>query len=169
MTYTPTTPEAFLAQIEPFNQLSASTQSRLAKVAQYYRYHVGQPIALRDRMSAQINIVVEGTVRLLGYPSEHTSPVTLERLETGSTIGAIGTIRGVPCESAIASTEAICLNIPTESFMQIVATEPILKEYFYDRPTSIEIFELLRLELEQHPNQEQLLQLLLDVQVFENC
>jgi HlyB family type I secretion system ABC transporter len=160
MTYTPTTPEAFLAQIAPFNQLSASAQNRLAKIAQYYRYHVGQPIALRDRLSAQINIVVEGTVRLLGYPGENISPVTLERLETGSTIGAIGMIRGVPCESAIASTEAICLNIPAESFMQLVAKEPILRQYFYDRPNPIEIFELLRLELEQHPNQEQLLQLL---------
>jgi HlyB family type I secretion system ABC transporter len=160
VTYTPTTPEVFLAQIEPFNRLSASTQARLAKISQYYRYHVGQPIALRDRLSAQINIVVEGTVRLLGYPSENTSPVTLERLEAGRTIGAIGMIRGVPCESAIASTETICLTIPAESFMQMVAKESILREYFFDRPSLIEIFEVLRLELEQHPNQEQLLQLL---------
>ncbi len=157
MTYTPVAPQTFLAQIEPFNQLSTATQTKLAKIAQYYRYHVGQPIALRDRLSAQVNIVVEGTVRLLGYPSEHASPVTLMRLEAGSTIGAIGMIRGVPCESAIASTEAICLTIPAEAFMQIVAKEPILRQHF-DRPSAIEIFELLRLELEQHPNQAQLLQ-----------
>ncbi len=157
MTYTPTKPEAFLAQIEPFSNLSPNVQARLAAIAQYYRYHVGQPIAIRDRLSAQINVVVEGTVRLLGYPSEHTSPVTIERLETGRTIGAIGMIRGIPCESAIASTEAICLTFPAESFMQVVAQEPILKRYFYDRPNPIEIFELLRLELEQHPNQAQLL------------
>ena len=160
MTYTPVKPEVFLSQIEPFNRLSTSTQLRLAKIGQYYRYHVGQPIALRDRLSAQVNIVVEGTVRLLGYPSEHTAPVTLERLETGGTIGAIGMIRGVPCEAAIASTEAICLTIPAESFMQLVDKEPILKEYFYNRPSQIEIFEILRIELERHPNQEQLLQLL---------
>ncbi|WP_310482561.1 peptidase domain-containing ABC transporter, partial [Chamaesiphon sp. VAR_48_metabat_403] len=160
MTYTPVKPEVFLSQIEPFNRLSTSTQLKLAKIGQYYRYHVGQPIALRDRLSAQVNIVVEGTVRLLGYPSEHTAPVTLERLETGGTIGAIGMIRGVPCEAAIASTEAICLTIPAESFMQLVAKEPILREYFYDRPSQIEIFEILRIELERHPNQEQLLELL---------
>ncbi|WP_310489541.1 peptidase domain-containing ABC transporter [Chamaesiphon sp. VAR_69_metabat_338] len=160
MTYTPLAPEAFLAQIEPFSQLSKQTQSQLAKIAQYYRYHVGQPIALRDRLSAQVNIVVEGTVRLLGYPSEHTSPVTLERLEAGSTIGAIGMIRGLPCESAIASTETICLTIPAESFMRLVAKEPILRDHFFNRPRAIEIFEVLRLQLEQHPNQEQLLELL---------
>jgi HlyB family type I secretion system ABC transporter len=157
MTYTPVTPQAFLAQIEPFSQLSTKAQAKLAKIAQYYRYQIGQPIALNDRLSAQINIVVEGTVRLLGYPGENAAPVTLERLETGSTIGAIGMIRGVPCESAIASTEAICLTMPIESFMQIVATEPILSQYF-DRPSPIEIFEILRLELEQHPNQAQLWQ-----------
>ncbi|WP_309734203.1 ABC transporter transmembrane domain-containing protein, partial [Chamaesiphon sp. OTE_75_metabat_556] len=158
MTYTPIAPETFLAQIEPFCQLSTQTQSKLAKIAQYYRYHVGQPIALRDRLSAQVNIVVEGTVRLLGYPSDHTSPVTIERLEIGSTIGAVGMIRGVPCESAIASTEAICLTIPAESFMQMIATEPILRHHFFNRPSAIEIFEVLRLELDRCPNPEQLLE-----------
>ncbi|WP_373541821.1 ABC transporter transmembrane domain-containing protein [Chamaesiphon sp.] len=158
MTYTPETPAVFLAQVEPFCQLSAGAQAKLAKIAQYYRYHVGQPIAIRDRLSAQINVVVEGTVRLLGYPSEHTSPVTIERLVAGRTIGAIGMIRGVPCEAAIASTEAICLTFPATSFMEVIGTDPILRAYFYDRPNPIEIFELLRLELEQHPNQAQLLQ-----------
>lgn len=160
MTYTPEAPAVFLSQVEPFSELSASAQAKLAQIAQYYRYHVGQPIAIRDRLSAQINVVVEGTVRLLGYPSEHSSPVTIERLQAGGTIGAIGMIRGVPCESAIASTEAICLTFPAESFMQVVATEPILKQYFYDRPNPIEIFELLRLELDRHPNQAQLLRAL---------
>jgi HlyB family type I secretion system ABC transporter len=160
VTHTPITPEVFLSQIEPFNKLSASTQIQLAKIAQYYRYHVGQPIALRDRLPAQINIVLEGTVRLLGYPSDLDPPVTIERLETGGTIGAIGMIRGIPCESAIASTEAICLTIPAESFMQSIAKEPILKRYFCERSSPIEIFEILRIELERHPNRDRLLQLL---------
>ncbi len=160
MTYTPQAPELFLSQIEPFNKLSPNTQVNIAKISQYYRYHVGQPIALRDRLSAQINIVVEGTVRLLGYPSDLDSPVTIERLETGGTIGVVGMIRGVPCESAIASTEAICLAIPTESFMALIAKEPMLRQHFSDRPNPIEIFEILRIELERHPNQEQLLTLL---------
>ncbi len=155
-----TTPAAFLSKIEPFDRLSTSTQSKLAKISQYYRYHVGQPIALNDRLSAQINIVVEGTVRLLGFPSENSAPITLERLTTGSIIGAISVMRGVPCESAIASTEVTCLAIPTELFIKIVLTEPILREYFEARPSLLEVFEILRLELAQHPNPEQLLQLL---------
>jgi HlyB family type I secretion system ABC transporter len=160
MTYTITTPEVFLSQIEPFDQLSLKSRSRLAAVSQYYRYHVGQPIALRDRLSAQINIIAEGTVRLLGFPEEQAPPVTLERLSSGGIIGATGIIRGVPCESAIASTEVTCLAIPTEFFMQVVKQEAILSKYFYDRPSLIEIFELLRIELSQHPNPEQLLELL---------
>jgi ATP-binding cassette, subfamily B, bacterial HlyB/CyaB len=60
---------------------------------------------------------------------------------------------GVPCESAIASTEVTCLAIPTESFIPIILKEPILREYFEARSSLIEVFELLRLELEQweHP------------------
>jgi HlyB family type I secretion system ABC transporter len=75
-------------------------------------------------------------------------------------VGVISAIRGVPCESAIASTEVICLNIPTESFLQIIDKEPILKKYFYDQPSLIEIFEILRLEISRHPNPDRLLQLL---------
>jgi HlyB family type I secretion system ABC transporter len=158
MTYTVATPEVFLAQIEPFDRLSAKTITKLAKVAQYYRYHVGQPIALRDRLAAEINIIVEGTARLLGYQSEQGIPVTLERLTTGRIVGAIGVIRGVPCESAIASTEVTCLAIPTDLFIEVFAKEPSLRAYFNDRPSLIEIFELLRLELERHPNPDRLLQ-----------
>jgi HlyB family type I secretion system ABC transporter len=160
VTYTITTPEVFLAQTEPFDRLSAKTHARIAKLGQYYRYHIGQPIAMPDRLSAQISIIVDGTVRLLGYPDENSSPVTLQRLEIGSVIGLTSTIRGVACESAIASTEVICLNIPTESFMQIVEKESILKQHFYDRPSLLEIFEILRLELEKHPNPDRLIQLL---------
>jgi HlyB family type I secretion system ABC transporter len=160
MTYTPISPELFLSKIEPFKRLPPKVQLKIAKIARYYRYHVGQPIVLRDRLSAQINIVVEGTVRLLGYPTDLAAPVTLERLETGSTIGAIGMIRGVPCESAIASTEAICLAIPGAVFRQLVDREPMLRQYFYDRPSSIEIFEILRIALERQPNRERLLTLL---------
>jgi HlyB family type I secretion system ABC transporter len=160
MTYTITTPEVFLAQIEPFDRLSDQSRSRLAEKSQYYRYHIGQPIALFDRMSAQINIVVDGTVRLLGYPDRQTSPITLERLTTGRIIGAISAIRGVPCESAIASTEVTCLAIPTEFFIQAVAKESVLSRYFNDQPHLIELFEVLRLELAQHPNPDQLLELL---------
>jgi ATP-binding cassette, subfamily B, bacterial HlyB/CyaB len=138
MTYTITTPEAFLSTIEPFDRLSTNTQLKLAKISQYYRYHIGQPIALNDRLSAHINIVVDGTVRLLGYPGQNASPITLERLTTGSIIGAM-----VPCESASASTEVTCLAIPTESFIPIILKEPILREYFEARPSLIEVFELL--------------------------
>jgi HlyB family type I secretion system ABC transporter len=160
MTYTITKPEVFLAQIKPFDQLSAKAQTKIAKIGQYYRYHIGQPIAMPDRLSAQVSIIVEGTVRLLGYPDQNTFPVTLERLEVGGVIGMIGAIRGVPCESAIASTEVICLNIPTELFLQIVDKEPTLKQYFYDQPSLLEIFEILRLELAKHPSPDRLLQLL---------
>jgi hypothetical protein len=49
-----TTPEAFLARIEPFDRLDPKTRARLTKIAQYNRYHIGQPIAMRDRFPAQI-------------------------------------------------------------------------------------------------------------------
>jgi Cyclic nucleotide-binding domain len=152
MTYTISTTASFLARTEPFDRLSPQTLTQLAQAAQYYRYREGQPIALADRLSDQINIVVEGMVRLLGNLGEHALPITLERLTTGMTIGIVGVIRGVPCETAIASTETICLTIPTELFLQVLAKETILKQYFGDRPSLIEIFEVLRLELTRSPH-----------------
>jgi len=55
MTYTKTTIQDFLADIVPFNQLDASTLTKLAGKSQLLRYRMGQPILVRDNALSNLD------------------------------------------------------------------------------------------------------------------
>ncbi|MEQ9371243.1 MAG: peptidase domain-containing ABC transporter [Coleofasciculus chthonoplastes F3-SA18-01] len=147
MTYTKTTIQDFLADIVPFNQLEASTLTKLAEKSQLLRYRMGQPILVRDKMPSQISILYEGKARLLSYEQTTQKPVTLDLLKPGAILGWISLIRGIPCETAIASTEAVCLTIPTGQFLALMAQEPTATAAFQNQCSVIEAFELIGAEL----------------------
>jgi len=147
MTYTKTTIQDFLADIVPFNQLDASTLNKLAQKSQLLRYRMGQPILVREKMPAQISILYEGKARLLGYEQTTQKPVTLDLLKPGAILGWISLMRGVPCETAIASTESVCLTIPTGQFLALMAQEPTATAAFQNQCSVIEAFELIGAEL----------------------
>lgn len=147
MTYTKTTIQDFLADIVPFNQLDASTLNKLAQKSQLLRYRMGQPILVREKMPAQISIIYEGKARLLGYEQTTQKPVTLDLLKPGAILGWISLMRGVPCETAIASTESVCLTIPTGQFLALMAQEPTATAAFQNQCSVIEAFELIGAEL----------------------
>jgi len=147
MTYTKTTIQDFLADIVPFNQLDASTLTKLAGKSQLLRYRMGQPILVRDKMPSQISILYEGKARLLSYEQTTQKPVTLDLLKPGAILGWISMIRGIPCETAIASTESVCLTIPTGQFLSLMAQEPTATAAFQNQCSVIEAFELIGAEL----------------------
>ncbi len=98
--------EEFLSGVSPFNQLS-STVARLSGQFQLLRYRMGQAILVRETLPACVAILYEGQARLLGY-AQKSIPETLQLLQPGAILGWAGLIRGVACETAIASTEALC-------------------------------------------------------------
>ncbi|MEQ8996346.1 MAG: peptidase domain-containing ABC transporter [Coleofasciculus sp. B1-GNL1-01] len=147
MTYTKTTIQDFLADIVPFNQLDASTLTKLAEKSQLLRYRMGQPILMREKMPSQISILYEGKARLLSYEQTTQKPVTLDLLKPGSILGWVSLMRGIPCETAIASTESVCLTIPTGQFLALMAQEPTATAAFQNQCSVIEAFELIGAEL----------------------
>ena len=52
-------------------------------------------------------------------------------------------IRGVACETAIASTEAVCLILPKADFLALLELEPLIAASFNNSCALIEVFELL--------------------------
>ncbi|WP_044211157.1 peptidase domain-containing ABC transporter [Coleofasciculus chthonoplastes] len=147
MTYTKTTIQDFLADIVPFNQLEASTLNKLAEKSQLLRYRMGQPILMREKMPSQISILYEGKARLLSYEQTTQKPVTLDLLKPGAILGWVSLMRGIPCETAIASTESVCLTIPTGQFLALMAQEPTATAAFQNQCSVIEAFELIGAEL----------------------
>jgi HlyB family type I secretion system ABC transporter len=137
----------FLASTAPFDRLELTSRQKLLSASQPYRYRLGQAIVVRDSLPAQVSILVEGQVRLLGYPSGSQVPITLQLLSPGAIIGGISLIRGIPTETAIASTEAICLTLPASDFLQFIKLEPLLAESIQNRASVGEIFEILAADL----------------------
>lgn len=142
-----TTIVEFLALIPPFDRLDPTSIERIAAKLEPLRYRMGQAILTRETLPARVNILFQGKARLLGYAQSADAPETLELLEPGAIIGAASIVRGVRSETAIASTESICLTLKAADFLALLEFEPVLKNAFCNKCTLIEIYDLLGAEL----------------------
>ncbi|MCV3213622.1 cyclic nucleotide-binding domain-containing protein, partial [Plectonema radiosum NIES-515] len=158
MSYTTISTETFLGSIAPFEQLSTAALSKLSQQGQLLRYRMGQTIVMREKIPAVISIIVEGQARLLGYDPKSQIPITLKLLQPGDILGWVGLIRGVGCETAIASSETICITIKTTEFLTLLQQEKAVASYFNNRAELIEVFDLLAAELQSRADNELLLE-----------
>ena len=152
MNYTKPAIQEFLASVSPFNQLSSDALTRLSRQFQLLRYHMGQAILVQETMPANIAILYEGQARLLGYAPQTKVPETLQLLQPGAVLGWAGLIRGVACETAIASTEVMILTLKAADFLALLELEPLIFTTFCNRCALIEVFDLLGAELERRAN-----------------
>lgn len=149
MIHTTSDIQDFLHQIDPFDQLSETVITSMANKCQIWRYRMGQVILMRGKLSSYVTILIEGQGRLLGYDPRTKMPSTLERLQPGSIAGDVNLIRGVPCETVIASTEAVGLALKQEDFWALLEEYPRLKERFQDQCTISELYDLIGTYLAQ--------------------
>lgn len=141
--------QTFLSEREPFNQLDGKTLQELASQCQLLRYRIGQTILQREIMPTQVAIVYIGQVRLLGYDQRSQSTASLQIAGPGEVLGWVGLVRGIACETAIASSEVICITLPAAVFLSYLDKEPVFQQEFLDRCSRIELFELLSFELQR--------------------
>ncbi|AUB43959.1 ABCB-BAC, ATP-binding cassette, subfamily B, bacterial (plasmid) [Nostoc flagelliforme CCNUN1] len=144
-----TTIQEFLASIYPFNQLSITSVERIAAKLEPLRYRMGQAILVRETLPARVAILYQGQARLLGYAPGASAPDTLQLLKPGSIIGWTSLLRGVPCETAIASVETLCLTLKASDFLSLLELEPIIANAFRNYCSLVEVFDLLGAELER--------------------
>ncbi|MGK7881304.1 MAG: peptidase domain-containing ABC transporter [Crocosphaera sp.] len=149
MTHTTSDIKDFLHQIDPFDQLSETVITQIANQSQIWRYRMGQVILMRGKLSSYVTILLEGQGRLLGYDPRTQMPSTLQRLTPGSVVGDVNLIRGVPCETVIASTEAVGIALKQEDFWHLLEEYPRLKDQFQDQCTLSELYDLLGTRLAQ--------------------
>ncbi len=149
MTYTTVGVQEFLATTEPFNSLPSHLREPLVGLLQPLRYRMGQAIVMRETMPSIITILYSGQARLLGYPQGVSAPTTLALLPPGSVLGAISVLRGVACESAIASSETICLTLPIPDFLKLLEQDSPFADTFINQCHLVEVFDLLGLEMQR--------------------
>jgi ATP-binding cassette subfamily B protein len=147
MTYIQQNFTEFLSKLEGFEQLSTEAIANLTQKLQAWRYRIGQKIIGKDRLPEQITILYEGQVRLLGYDPHTQLPITLKLLQPGEIIGEIGLLRGVSCETAIASTEVICLTLNAAEYLQFLSAHPDVAKIRQHRTHLVEVFDVLSLQI----------------------
>jgi HlyB family type I secretion system ABC transporter len=147
----------FFNTTPPFSQLDDRAVADLAEQSQFVRYRMGQTVLMRDRMPAHITIVYSGQVRLLGYSPQNQMPITLRLLEVGELVGWAGILRGKPCETAIASVDTVCIQLPIPFFMKLVTEQTSLEAAYIYSATSIEVYDLLGQALEERADSDALL------------
>ncbi len=154
MSYTILQFQDFLTKIAPFNQIPPAAIAELAQKLKPWRYHMGQVILMRDKNATHVSILFEGQARLLGYDPRTKMPSTLQLLQPGDILGWVNVVRGMPCETAIASTEAICLSLSQEDFSALLAQYPAFQVAFDNQCPFLELFDVLGSYLEQQAQGE---------------
>ncbi len=135
--------QEFLSFISPFSQLDPKALAEVAGKVNPLRYRMGQVIMVREKMPPCVSIICEGEVRLLGYDPRTQMPASLKLVEAGAVLGAVDLLRGIPCETAIASTETICLTLTNKDFGEMLEKYPQLRATFQERSSVVEVFDLL--------------------------
>ncbi|WP_088239592.1 peptidase domain-containing ABC transporter [Calothrix rhizosoleniae] len=148
MTYIKSAFQEFISHLEGFDQLPTEVIVNLSQQLQPWRYRIGQKIVGKEKKPEQIIILYEGKARLLGYDPRTQMPITLKLLEPGAILGEISLLRNVACETAIASTEVICLTIETEEFLQLLQRYPNFANAFQNRCHVAEIFDVMVMQQE---------------------
>ncbi|TVR12071.1 MAG: type I secretion system permease/ATPase [Phormidium sp. GEM2.Bin31] len=151
MTQTTSQPQIsdFLAQTAPFDRLKPETLRQLAAKAQLLRYRIGQALLVREKMPAQISIIYQGQVRVLGYDSRNGHSTSLRLVGPGEVLGWISVVRDLPCETAMASSETICVSINVNDFRECLRQEKDFNRAVREHPSLIEVFELSSAELQR--------------------
>jgi ATP-binding cassette, subfamily B, bacterial HlyB/CyaB len=137
----------FLRSLPGFSTLSSATLEQIGVQLQPLRYPIGRAILTLQTLPTQLSIIYQGQVRLLGYDPRTGAPITLQRLEQGDGIGWLGLLRNRPSETAIASTETICLTLDAASFLKLIEQEPTFAQYYQQQPSILEVFEILGQQL----------------------
>jgi ATP-binding cassette subfamily B protein len=144
----------FLEAVAPFDQLPEPVRREISSKLQPWRYRMGQEILRRGKMSPNVSILYEGQARLIGFDPRTQMPVTLELLKPGAVLGWVNLARGIPCETAIASTETVCLTLSNREFEAILNQYRQLQAIWRDRASSIEIFEVVGTYLDKQAQGE---------------
>ena len=139
----------FLAKTPPFDRLSETALSDLVAKCQLLGYRTGQPLFEREKMPTQVAIIYQGQARLLGFDQRSQRHVSLRLVQSKEILGWAGLLRGVPCETAIASTDVIAIVLPAEDFLSVLEKQPTFGEAFREHSSLSEVFELLSLELQR--------------------
>jgi ATP-binding cassette, subfamily B, bacterial HlyB/CyaB len=142
----------FLAEISIFHSISLKQIQSISADCEFVRYRIGQSILVRETKPTHIVIIYSGQVRILGYDQRTAESISLEVVGEGAILGWLSLLRGVSCETVIASTEVKAVLLPVKTFWQLMNTEPEFAQTVRAQVSFTEVFELLSVEFQRQAN-----------------
>jgi ATP-binding cassette, subfamily B, bacterial HlyB/CyaB len=152
MTYIKSAFQEFISTLDGFEQLPSEEIAHVSEQLQALRYRIGQKIVGKERVPDRVTIIYEGQARLLGYDPQTQMPITLKLLQPGEIIGEIGLLREVACETAIASTEVVCLTLSTIEYLRLVSSYPAFANARQNQSHLVEVFDIIGTQLAKQAN-----------------
>jgi len=119
---------SMLSKQEPFSLIEGKALQEWLELGQKMLFHPGERILRPDELSADIYLVIKGTIRILG-PSE-TGYITLDKRGPGQLLGWVSLLRAEPSECIQASTEVICLRLPSKNMVSHILNSDSFRKYF---------------------------------------
>ncbi|WP_247216100.1 ABC transporter transmembrane domain-containing protein [Synechococcus sp. C9] len=153
MTATQSPLQTFLLS-QPFVQdLPTAAQQQFLSQVQAWKYRMGQPMMAANQIADHVLFLYQGSARSLFLDPRTQRLVTIQRFQPGDVVGWLGVLRGRTCETVIATDESIGLTIPADLFQELWKTQPSWQNYFNQKPTAVEIAEMIVAELGQRAEQ----------------
>jgi ATP-binding cassette, subfamily B, bacterial HlyB/CyaB len=132
----------FLATVSPFDRLPQNELRACISKLKPLRFRMGQKMQLKNQMPQHVSIIFTGKVRLIGIDPDTNKTMPLKVLEAGEILGWPSLIRGVPCETAVASEETVCFVLPAPDFTRLLKQYPEMLQSF-DKPSIAEVYDLI--------------------------
>ena len=112
---------------QPFVSLSEAARSKLSQAGQPQKFDEGQCMSTDGAIGAQILVVIEGEVRLLGQRGGR--PFTLQKLGVGEIVGLASLLRANACEQVNAATKVVAVAIPDALVVELLQQEPPFRQW----------------------------------------
>ena len=140
---------------EPYSLLPSHVLSNLFEDACVKRVDIGQVILRPDELPANIYLVLQGEVRLLGKSASNNRPITLEKRGPGQLLGWVSLLRGGACEWVSASESSLLLSISAEHFVQAAFTSEEFLSFFSTLPSLSESYSIALKAAELSPQRKE--------------
>ena len=114
-------------QIDCFKEISEHALKQLNENHKLLAYRIGQPLSLKNVLSKNILLILEGTARLIG--KDNDSIKTIAKLGNGSWIGLGSLLRLKGCEEVNASEEVKAISFPEEIIIDLYKNEKTFRHY----------------------------------------
>ena len=135
-----------------FKKLSISGINKLNSNIKFLKYKIGHPIYRELELSNNIQIIIDGEARLLGFDKDNKI-YTFSKLGPHDFIGLASFLRGKSCEEISAKSEVKVVSFPDYIFLQLFQEEESFREWCNNTLFIAEIYSIYKSISQSLPNQ----------------